>query len=180
MLSKTFLFRCAALVADVYGKNFSVSCNAWKRISEVNKNEGFSNSDRLLRLAIESGGCHGYLYKFSFENLNKFDPEEDIKLTSAECGVPTAEVSDSELPPQFALDKHSLSKLQNATIDFHSELKGSAFVVVGNELVDQSCACAMSFSIRKNKKDNPSVSSPFQSVAASKAKPISRVKNINH
>lgn len=173
MFAKTFFFRCAAAIGGAYGKNFSISSNAWKRISEVNKNEGFSNSDRLLRLAIESGGCHGYLYKFSFEDLNKLDPQEDIKLSSIDCGVPTSEVSDSEVPPQFALDKHSLSKLQNATIDFYSELKGSAFVVVGNELVDQSCACAMSFSLRKGKKEKPSPHSTFQSVST-KAKPITR------
>lgn len=42
--------------------------------------------------------------------------------------------------------------MQNATIDYHSELKGAAFVVIGNELIDQSCACAMSFSLKSKGK----------------------------
>eukprot|EP00796_Vickermania_ingenoplastis_P005523 gene5523-3983_t len=158
MLRASFCFRCAlgSVGKDFYGRNFTVSQSAWKRIDEVNKTEGFSNNDRVLRLAIESGGCHGYLYKFAFEDVRKCDPKEDVTISAEETGDALWK-SGSSPPstPQVVLDRHSISKLQNAVIDFHSELKGSAFVVIGNELVDESCACAMSFSIKKNKSPSP-------------------------
>lgn len=155
MLRQSFLyFSLFAVTRKVllYEENFTVSSKAWNRIAEVNKTEGFSNAKRALRLAIESGGCHGYLYKFSFEELSNVDSQEDITLKPSDSvSFSDKSVEPSDSLPQLVVDKHSLKKLQNATIDFHSELKGSAFVVVGNELVDQSCACAMSFSIKKKK-----------------------------
>lgn len=161
MFRSSYLFFLATSIGSgVYSKHFSVSPRVWSRISEVNQREGYNNGKRILRLAIESGGCHGYLYKFSFDDIERLDPVDDIKITGpsssfgeedSSSGSSGLELEDSMDPPQLVLDKHTLEKLQNATIDFHSELKGSAFVVVGNELVDQSCACAMSFSVRKKK-----------------------------
>lgn len=49
----------------------------------------------------------------------------------------------------MVVDKITVGKMVNAVVDYHRELKGAAFVVVGNELVDQSCACAMSFSLKR-------------------------------
>lgn len=161
MFRNSFVFRVTASGGqNLYAKYFSVSPRVWKRISEVNQREGYLNKKRILRLAIESGGCHGYLYKFSFDAVECVDAEDDIKIcasphfcdeTFASPGLSSSSLEKMDDPPQLVVDKHTLLKLQNATIDFHSELKGSAFVVVGNELVDQSCACAMSFSVRKKK-----------------------------
>lgn len=157
---KSLYLLAASLGCDLYAKHFSVSPRVWKRISEVNQREGFPNAKRILRLAIESGGCHGYLYKFSFDSEDNLNSLEDIRISAplsssvsegSFCATSKSSLEDLNDSPQLVIDKHTLEKLQNATIDFHSELKGSAFVVVGNELVDQSCACAMSFSVRKKK-----------------------------
>lgn len=177
MLRFSLVRVAAAALSDYYGKNFVVSPNAWNRISEVNKSEGFPNDKRPLRLAIESGGCHGYLYKFTFDDISKFDPSEDVKVKASDVEEAGGGVESSSASPEFVLDKFSLSKLQNAVVDFHSELKGSAFVVVGNELVDQSCACAMSFSIKKKKKNGAGSSAQVRSPvdrAGARATPISR------
>ncbi|KPA86041.1 putative mitochondrial hypothetical protein [Leptomonas pyrrhocoris] len=136
---------------DFYGKNFTVTPRTWEQINKKNREEGFANDARYLRLAIDSGGCHGYLYKFSFEPASQFVKDEDVMITEADAVSPTGEeaFTGAQPSPRVVVDTLSVSKLDKATLDFHSELKGSAFVVVGNELVDQSCACAMSFSLKK-------------------------------
>ncbi|KAG5467248.1 hypothetical protein CUR178_00889 [Leishmania enriettii] len=135
---------------DFYGKSFSVSPRAWAQITRKNSEEGFANDARYLRLAVDSGGCHGYLYKFSFETNSEFNREEDVAIAESDAVSPSDEAFTGAQPsPRVVVDTLSVSKLENARLDYHSELKGSAFVVVGNELVDESCACAMSFSMRK-------------------------------
>ncbi|KAK7198168.1 Iron-sulfur assembly protein 2 [Novymonas esmeraldas] len=145
---------------DFYGKSFSISPRTWAQISWKNNEEGFSNDARYLRLAIDSGGCHGYLYKFSFETNTDFNREEDIAIAETDAVAPDdASFSGAQPSPRVVVDTLSASKLENATLDYHSELKGSAFVVVGNELVDQSCACAMSFSLKKKTRSPSSAAS---------------------
>lgn len=163
---RSLFLRVGTIVAshcEEYGKNFSVSNTAWDRIAEVNQQEGYTNRDRTLRLSIESGGCHGYLYKFSFENASAVDEGEDVTVVKSE-------ETDA---PRFTVDKYSIGKLQNATVDFYTELKGSAFVVVGNELVDQSCACAMSFSVKK-KSTKPTAAAKLPNRPVGMGKPIAR------
>ncbi|CAJ1034604.1 hypothetical protein, conserved [Leishmania lindenbergi] len=151
---------------DFYGKSFSISPRVWAQITRKNSEEGFTNDARYLRLAIDSGGCHGYLYKFSFETKEAFNHEEDVAISEADAVSPSDEAFTGAQPsPRVVVDTLSASKLENARLDYHSELKGSAFVVVGNELVDESCACAMSFSIKK--KARPSVASSSDAQSAS-------------
>ncbi|KAG8346556.1 hypothetical protein ERJ75_000762300 [Trypanosoma vivax] len=149
MLRGSLLLFSLPSFSAVYGKCFSVTPRAWKRISDKNAEEGFTNDCRYLRLTIESGGCHGYSYKFIFEENSGFVPDEDIVVS--ETDVASKQISDADPPPRIVVDRHSVGKLLSAIVDFHSELKGSSFVVVGNELVDKSCACAMSFSMKKQK-----------------------------
>lgn len=76
------------------------------------------------------------------------------------------DVTGAEPPPRVVVDQLSISKLDGASLDYHSELKGSAFVVVGNSLVDQSCACAMSFSLKRPKKQATTTTSSSYSTSA--------------
>lgn len=176
-----------ASLPDFYGKNFTVAPRTWEQINRKNAEEGFANDARFLRLAIDSGGCHGYLYKFSFEPVAQFNGEEDVVITEADTVASSDETFTGAQPsPRVVVDTLSVSKLDKATLDFHSELKGSAFVVVGNDLVDQSCACAMSFSLKKKSTQgppsaghgsgarSPSTASPSAASNQSNARPISR------
>ena len=52
----------------------------------------------------------------------------------------------------MVIDTASLKSMEDAVLDYHVELKGSAFVVVGNALVNDECACKMSFSLAKPKR----------------------------
>ncbi|KPI86904.1 hypothetical protein ABL78_4038 [Leptomonas seymouri] len=177
---------------DFYGKNFTVAPRTWEQINKKNAEEGFANDARYLRLAIDSGGCHGYQYKFSFEPVSQFNKEEDVLIKEADAVSPADEAFTGAQPsPRVVVDTLSVSKLDKATLDFHSELKGSAFVVVGNELVDQSCACAMSFSLKRKKphsfaptgaasaghgsdSESPTAAIPKPSRSGSNARPIAR------
>lgn len=116
-----------------------------------------SNDQRFLRLSIESGGCHGFLYKFQFDS--EFDAENgDVKFVESEVEKDAfqakkkvqAEAAGVErVPATVVVDTTTAQCMSGAVLDYHSELKGSAFVVVGNEKVDHSCACAQSFSLKQ-------------------------------
>ncbi|CAD2214515.1 hypothetical protein AGDE_10242 [Angomonas deanei] len=165
---------CAPVLAAVYGKSFSVSPRAWKQIATKNSEEGFPNDKRFLRLAIDSGGCHGFLYKFSFEPLTELTAD-DLLVKETDVVKEGEESTGLTPPPSVVVDSISVEKLENAVLDYHSELKGSAFVVVGNDLVDQSCACALSFSIRKKGGKAVGTSAPpLKGTTSGNATPISR------
>ena len=79
--------------------------------------------------------------------------EDDIEFINDSC-VP---LQDPNAPPvenakptteKFVVDEVSLNKLRGAKIDFVSGLRGMAFFVDGNENVDKSCACKLSFSMK--------------------------------
>ena len=155
----------------------TVSPRCFSRVALVNEKEGHSNALRYLRLEIESGGCSGFVYKFKFDT-DPIDPIDDIVFTESGriqeesptsaaitsikenvgdgviCDV-TNSLSSSSSPTLLTLtsrvvvDKGTLEKLDDAVLDYFSELKGSAFVVVGNQLVDHACACKQSFSMKK-------------------------------
>ena len=128
---------------------------AWQRVVAVNAAENAPDA-RFLRMSIVPGGCQGFSYQFEFDA--EFDSDEDILFVNdAVPRPPTIDANGDEVPAppgatvasRIVIDRESIAKLQGATIDYHSELKGSAFVVVGNELVDQACACAASFSLQR-------------------------------
>jgi iron-sulfur cluster assembly accessory protein len=165
--------RLAAEVLDV-AKHVTVSDRCVARVCEVNKSNAWGPQPRPLRLKIVPGGCQGFSYEFLFEE-KPIDPNKDIILAKGAI----ASLAEG---PQVVVDKKSVTKLQGATIDYHIELKGSAFVVVGNEMVDASCACGQSFSMIKAQKEQKAAkakatgtttsapsSSPPQSSAADSA-----------
>lgn len=166
-LSSEFLEDNKRSAQSLYKSKFTVSDRCWERIVEKNRIESIANSDRFLRLAVESGGCHGFVYKFQFDD--SLDKEEDVMFFADECreivggdveakivvdrteNDAAAAAASPSSPPIVVVDKSTAECLEGATLDYHMELKGSAFVVVGNEKVDHLCACAMSFSVSKKK-----------------------------
>lgn len=128
------------------------------RVNVTQKEQQKWPATRALRLKVVPGGCQGFSYEFLFEEPHPSGSEAAAKDLVFRCdNAPTEEPIPgvAPLPPlseaQLLVDKKSLTKLEGATVDFHSELKGSAFVVIGNEYVDLSCACGQSFSVKKHK-----------------------------
>ncbi|KAI0937795.1 hypothetical protein AcW1_003862 [Taiwanofungus camphoratus] len=80
------------------------------------------NPDAALRIAVESGGCHGYQYKME---LAKSREPDDYHFSH-----PTVK------PSNILVDAVSMALLKDSTIDFATELIGSSFRVVDNPQVN--------------------------------------------
>jgi iron-sulfur cluster assembly 2 len=155
-LPAAYLSANSESVRNIYHNNFTISGRCWDRVHSKNRLESVPNTDRFLRLAVESGGCHGYMYKFQFDDvLDQEDDvmfyEDELRETTTATGSSSDELTQPSTtgPAVVVVDKSTAECMSKAVLDYHMELKGSAFVVVGNEKVDHLCACAMSFSVRK-------------------------------
>ena len=101
-----------------------VTNRAFKRLSEINA----ANEGKVLRIAVEGGGCSGFQYEISLGNPT----EEDLIIEG-----------DGE---KVIIDTASLPFLENAIIDYADELIGARFVIE-NPNATSSCGCGTSFSI---------------------------------
>ncbi|KAK9474039.1 putative iron-sulfur cluster assembly accessory protein [Dipodascopsis tothii] len=102
-----------------------------KSIMDLDKNPNL-----LLRILVESGGCHGFQYSMGLKE--DFDPEED---TIFELGG-----------ARVAIDESSLEILKDSKVDYTTELIGSQFAIVENPRATSSCGCGNSFDIDFDKK----------------------------
>jgi len=84
---------------------------------------------RLLRVAVDGGGCSGFSYRFDLEEETRSDD-----LVIERDGV------------QVAIDEMSLEFLHGAEIDFTNELIGAAFRI-NNPNATAACGCGTSFSV---------------------------------
>ncbi|KAJ7287341.1 hypothetical protein C8J57DRAFT_1283593 [Mycena rebaudengoi] len=91
--------------------------------------------DAALRIAVESGGCHGYQYKMELAKTRALD---DYQFSH-----PTVK------PSNIVVDAVSLSLLNGSTIDFATELIGSSFRVLENPHAKGSgCGCGVSWELK--------------------------------
>ncbi|KAJ7497035.1 hypothetical protein FB451DRAFT_1209817 [Mycena latifolia] len=94
-----------------------------------------ANPDAALRIAVESGGCHGYQYKMELAKSRALD---DYHFSH-----PTVK------PSNILVDAVSLSLLNGSTIDFATELIGSTFRVLENPHAKGSgCGCGVSWELK--------------------------------
>ena len=96
-----------------------------------------SNPQLVLRVTVESGGCHGFQYLMSLMNTSSISAEHDTVF----------EASDRS-GARVVLDEPSLELLKGSSIDYTMELIGSQFKVVGNPAATSSCGCGTSFDIK--------------------------------
>lgn len=104
----------------------TLSESAAKRINEIVAEEPKA---KILRLAVEGGGCSGFQYKF---DLVEAADAQDLVLERAGARV--------------AIDPVSLQFLSGAEIDFIDDLMGQQFKIK-NPNATASCGCGTSFSI---------------------------------
>lgn len=105
-------------------KRIQLSENCIKRLKEL------STTDKYLRITVDSGGCSGFEYKFSLDNLN----EGDKVIEQDNCKV--------------LVDLDTVEFIKGATIDYHEELIKAGFRVINNPNSEQGCSCGSSFSIK--------------------------------
>ena len=78
----------------------------------------------FFRIAVKGGGCSGFKYDFSFDDVIQKD---DLKHKN------------------IVIDKSSLDMLKGSKVDFASDLIGSSFKIT-NPKTKSSCGCGVSFS----------------------------------
>ncbi len=87
------------------------------------------NPDLKLRVYIQGGGCSGFQYGFSFDEM-----AEDGDLSFTNEGV------------TLLVDPMSFQYLAGAEVDYTESLQGSQFII-RNPNASTTCGCGSSFSI---------------------------------
>lgn len=105
----------------------SMTASAAKRIATLAAKE--AEADVVLRLAVDGGGCSGFSYSYTFENV-----AADDDLVIERDGA------------TLVVDPMSLEFLDGAEVDFVENLLGSSFQI-NNPNASSSCGCGTSFSI---------------------------------
>ncbi|KAI9484388.1 hypothetical protein BDB00DRAFT_855995 [Zychaea mexicana] len=106
----------------------TISDKAIKQLKYIAERD---NDDSLmLRILVDSGGCHGYQNKLELTDT----VEEDDTVFESE-GV------------KVVVDSISLQFVRGSTVDFVEELIGSTFQVIDNPNAKNSCGCNISYDI---------------------------------
>jgi len=100
--------------------------NAANKVKQLIDEEG--NSDLKLRVFVSGGGCSGFQYGFTFDEIAN---EDDTVLNKN--GV------------QLLIDPMSFQYLVGAEIDYQEGIEGAQFVIK-NPNATTTCGCGSSFS----------------------------------
>jgi len=115
-------------VAEVFEPSPLIFTNkAAEKVKELVEDEG--NPDLKLRVFVTGGGCSGFQYGFTFDEL----------LADDDALVENSGVS-------LVVDSMSYQYLVGAKVDYTEGLEGSKFVVT-NPNAETTCGCGSSFSI---------------------------------
>ncbi|KAI8849612.1 hypothetical protein BC829DRAFT_361804, partial [Chytridium lagenaria] len=104
-----------------------VDDSAAKQLNLINSRQA---TPQLLRVAIDSGGCHGYQYVMTLTNEVL---EDDIVFEKNGAKV--------------VVDTVSLDLIAGSSLQYVQELIGSSFQVIGNPKAASSCGCKTSFGV---------------------------------
>lgn len=104
----------------------TLSESAAKQINAIMVKQGV---ERLLRVAVDGGGCSGFSYRFDFADA----PNDDDLLIERDGA-------------RVVIDEMSLEFLTGSEIDYSRELIGAAFKII-NPNATANCGCGTSFSI---------------------------------
>jgi iron-sulfur cluster insertion protein len=97
------------------------------KVAELVAEEG--NPELKLRVFVQGGGCSGFQYGFTFDEIAN---EDDTPMTKN--GV------------TLLIDAMSLQYLLGAEIDYKDDLEGAQFVI-RNPNAQSTCGCGSSFSV---------------------------------
>jgi iron-sulfur cluster insertion protein len=87
------------------------------------------NPNLSLRTFVQGGGCSGFSYGFTFDEVMN---EDDFEIPLEKFKV--------------LVDAMSMQYLQGARIDYKDDLSGSQFVI-SNPNAQSTCGCGSSFSV---------------------------------
>lgn len=97
------------------------------KVRELVEDEG--NADLKLRVFVTGGGCSGFQYGFTFDELVQDDDTQVDKDGAA-----------------LLVDSMSYQYLVGGTVDYSDGLEGSRFTI-SNPNAESTCGCGSSFSV---------------------------------
>jgi iron-sulfur cluster insertion protein len=101
--------------------------SAKSKILDLLAEEG--NPKLSLRTFVQGGGCSGFSYGFTFDDVTN---EDDFEIDVGAWKI--------------LVDSMSMQYLQGAVIDYKDEIMGSQFVIQ-NPNAQSTCGCGSSFSV---------------------------------
>jgi iron-sulfur cluster insertion protein len=104
-----------------------ITTSAKEKITDILLEE--NNPNVSLRTFVQGGGCSGFSYGFTLDEVKN---EDDFELTVGNF--------------KLLIDAMSMQYLQGAKIDYKEELMNSSFVIV-NPNAQSTCGCGSSFSV---------------------------------
>ncbi len=116
----------ASAALDTMPPPLIFSDSAAEKVRDLVAEEG--NPDLKLRVFVQGGGCSGFQYGFTFDEVVN---EDDTQMTKN--GV------------TLLIDAMSLQYLGGAEIDYKDDLQGAQFVI-RNPNAGTTCGCGSSFS----------------------------------
>lgn len=87
------------------------------------------NPDLMLRVFVQGGGCSGFQYGFTFDEVKN---EDDFDFTFEDVTV--------------VVDSMSMQYLQGSTIKYNEDAYGASFSI-DNPQAQSTCGCGSSFSV---------------------------------
>ena len=107
------------------GDSIVFTDSAVDKVADLIAEEG--NPSLKLRVFVQGGGCSGFQYGFTFDEIAN---EDDTTLTKRNVSL--------------LIDAMSLQYLVGAEIDYKEDLQGSQFVI-RNPNAQSTCGCGSSF-----------------------------------
>jgi iron-sulfur cluster insertion protein len=101
--------------------------SAAAKVADLIADEG--NPELKLRVFVQGGGCSGFSYGFTFDEI-----ANDDDTTMQKNGV------------SLLIDAMSYQYLVGAEIDYKDDLQGAQFVIKNNPGATSTCGCGSSFS----------------------------------
>jgi iron-sulfur cluster insertion protein len=105
----------------------TISASAKEKIKDLLLEE--NNPNLSLRTFVQGGGCSGFSYGFTFDEVMN---EDDFEIPLDEFKV--------------LIDSMSMSYLQGAEIDYNESIQGSNFSIK-NPNATTTCGCGSSFGV---------------------------------
>lgn len=119
--------QATAPVADEMPAPLVFTDSAADKVAELVAEEG--NPELKLRVFVQGGGCSGFQYGFTFDEVVN---EDDTSMSKH--GV------------TLLIDAISLQYLLGAEIDYKDDLQGAQFVIK-NPNASTTCGCGSSFTV---------------------------------
>lgn len=105
----------------------NINASAVDKIKDIIAEE--NNPNLKLRVFIQGGGCSGFQYGFTLDEM-----QNDDDFDFDHSGV------------KVLVDSMSMQYLQGSTIDYRDDITGSSFVI-NNPQATTTCGCGSSFSV---------------------------------